>query len=327
MMVLSHNQSVLMEGADISYFQGNIDAKKMYDAGIRLVIIRAGFGRTIDKNFVSYINALYKAGIRIGVYWFIYASTIYEARLNAEKCLDVIRPYKDMITCGVWADWEYDSDKVAGNKLTVSTRCNIVKEFLMAIELEGYIAGIYSNEDYIKNGKFSKELIAEYPLWFAKYAGAAGDYAKKGLGNFPYLWQYTSSGKGSQYGVSSKCIDLDHVYFYDSEYVANQETVTDKVQKDIGAVKSFDNPYPVPKRTIFYSQNSYIMHGDDVKYWQWHLWRFGLFLDENGNPDATQIDGYWGPDSNKAALEAKRRLGLPLNNKMDIAVRIVFESV
>lgn len=327
-MMLSGNGSVLMEGADISYFQGNIDAKKMYDAGIRMVIIRAGFGRqTQDKNFVTYINELYKAGIRIGVYWFLYATGICDAIANAKKCLEVIRPYKDMITCGVWADFEYDSDKYAGYQLTGDDRSDIVREFLDCIEEEGYNVGIYSNQDYIKSGKFTAELISRYPLWFAKYASKMGEYAKKGLGGVPYLWQYTSSGDGRAYGVGSKCLDLNKVYFHDVDYTVSQEAVTDKVQKDTGAVKASDNPYPIPKRTIQYNQNSYLMHGDDVKYWQWHLWRFGLYLDENGNPDATQIDGFWGPDSHRAALEAKKRLGMPLNGSMDTSVRTIFESI
>ena len=57
------------------------------------------------------------------------------------------------------------------------------------------------------------------------------------------------------------------------------------------------------------------MRGDDVRYVQWHLWRFGLFLDEKGIPDAMKIDGVWGSDSQAAFEEAQRRLGLTLDGK------------
>ena len=40
------------------------------------------------------------------------------------------------------------------------------------------------------------------------------------------------------------------------------------------------------------------------------MWRFGLLFDENGIPDATLIDGYWGAKSDTALREAQRRLGL-----------------
>ena len=61
MMVL--NASVVEKGCDISYWQGQVDCKKMYAAGIRFVMIRAGYGTTIDKNFVTYINGALAAGL------------------------------------------------------------------------------------------------------------------------------------------------------------------------------------------------------------------------------------------------------------------------
>ncbi|MDE6621345.1 MAG: hypothetical protein K2K74_12830 [Lachnospiraceae bacterium] len=42
---------------DISHYQGIIDFKVMKKVGIKAVIIRAGYGITIDKRFISYINA------------------------------------------------------------------------------------------------------------------------------------------------------------------------------------------------------------------------------------------------------------------------------
>lgn len=301
-------------GCDISYYQGDVDFVKMKKAGIKFVIIRAGFGQTVDKRFVSYINAAIKAGLKVGIYWFIYASDTYISKMNAIKIMTVIEPYKDKITCGVWADWEYDSDRVAG-ELTVSKRCAIVKTFLDALTDKGYEVGIYSNQDYIKSGKFSKELISEYPLWFAKYSIPIGEYSKKGKEGQAYMWQYTSRGNGKQYGVSSATLDMDLGYFIDID--VDTTTVLDKVQTDNKAIKSSDNPWPEPTRTIFYNQsiNRYIMHGDDVKWVQWNLWRFGLLLDNDGKPDAKQIDGYFGPGSQKAFEEAQKRLGLKPDGK------------
>lgn len=299
-------------GCDISYYQGDVDFVKMKKAGIKFVIIRAGFGQTVDKRFVSYINATIKAGLKVGIYWFIYASDKYISKLNAIKLIAIIEPYKDKLTCGVWADWEYDSDKVAG-KLSVSQRCEIVEAFLNELTSKGYEAGIYSNQDYIKSGKFTSELIASYPLWFAKYSNIIGEYSKKGKDGQAYMWQYTSSGKGSQYGVSSKNLDMDYAYFTDVN--VDTTTVLDKVQTDNKVIKASDNPWTEPTRVIFYQQGKYIMHGDDVKWVQWNLWRFGLLLDNDGKPDAKQIDGYWGPGSQKAFEEAQERLGLKTDGK------------
>ena len=323
-VIMLLNRTVVLKGSDVSYWQGNIDFDKMYKAGIRFVIIRAGYGTTQDKNFVTYINAAIKAGLMVGVYWFIYAKNETAARNNAKKCIEVIAPYKAYIRCMVWADWEYDSDTNAG-KLSSAKRSSMVRVFLSCLEEAGYQAGIYSNQDYIQSGKFTASLISEYPLWFAKYSTSMGKYAERGKDGHPYIWQQSSKGCGSAYGVSSQFLDLNRGYFEIQE--VNTETVLDKVQTDNTVIKASDNPYPEPTRELRYIKGHYLQYGDDVRWNQWNLWRFGLMLDENGNPDATQIDGYWGPDCDAAQKEAEKRLGLPVNGILSADDRKIFKAI
>lgn len=309
---------------DISYYQGNVDFETMKRAGIKAVIIRAGYGTTTDKRFVSYINAAVKAGIAVGVYWFIYAKDITGAKNNAKKCLEVIAPYRDYITCGIWCDWEYDSDRYAG-ALTSKTRSDIVDAFNTEIESAGYEVGIYSNQDYIRSEKFIPEIIKRYPLWFAKYSSGRGIYADKGKYGSPYLWQYSSLGNGAAYGASSKYIDLNKIYIaLDPEASVSP---ADKVSVDPDIIKASDNPYPEPTRNIYYRSGKSSMYGDDVKWVQWHLWRFGLFLNKKGIPDAKQIDGIWGVESGKALEIAQARLGLKQDGICGILSREKFKSV
>ena len=320
------NCTTVTKGCDISYWQGNIDFNKMYKAGIRFVIIRAGFGTTIDKNFVSYINAAIKAGLQVGIYWFIYAKSDAVARNNAEKCIEVIAPYKKNIQCGVYADWEYDSDTNAG-AMSSDKRSSMVRVFLSCLEEAGYQVGIYSNQDYIQSGKFTPSLVSAYPLWFAKYSASMGKYAERGKGGHPYIWQKTSKGTGRDYGVSSTYLDLNCGYFEIKEVDTNTETVLDKVQSDVNIIKAADNPYPIPQRVIRYQPGRYLQYGDDVKWVQWHLWRFGLLVDKNGIPDAALIDGYWGDKSDVALREAQRKLGLVVDGYVGKITRNKFEAV
>lgn len=311
MMVPIVNQT--MDAVDISYFQGDVNFEVMKKAGIEVVLIRAGYGaNTIDKRFITYINDAIKFGMHIGVYWFIYAVNNAVSKNNANKCLEVIAPYKKYIDCGIWADFEYDSDRKAGGNLTPETRSAIVETFNVTIEKAGYEVGIYSNQDYIKSGKFTAALIAKYPLWFAKYSATPGAWSKKGKDGLPYMVQFTSSGVGSKYGASSKCIDLDNVFFV-LKSITSTTPPADKVTTTPEAIKAKDNPYIEPTRTIY--RKDKMMYGDDVKWIQWHLWRFGLFLDENGIPDKTQIDGYFGKKSEAALEEAQKRLGLTVDKK------------
>ena len=82
--VMTMNNTKVLKGCDISYWQGSVDFAKMYKAGIRFVIIRAGYGTKADKFFVSYIAGALAAGISVGVYWFIYASNTQDAEQNAQ---------------------------------------------------------------------------------------------------------------------------------------------------------------------------------------------------------------------------------------------------
>lgn len=312
------------DGCDISYYQGNINFVVLKKNGIRAVIIRAGYGTTVDKRFISYINAAIRAGFAIGVYWFVYASDIESARKNARKCIEVFAPYKENIVLGVWADWEYDSDKRAG-KLSASMRSNMVDAFNQTIENDGFEAGIYSNQDYIRSGKFQAWLVAKYPLWFAKYASGVNGYAYKGKNGRPYLWQYSSAGAGRNYGVSSKCLDMNKVFV---KLVPDMTTSpVDKVSRDPDAIRATDNPYPEPSRTIFYTPEKFCMNGDDIKWVQWHLWRFGLFLDSTGTPDSSQIDGVWGKKSDNALAIAQTKLGLIADRKCGQLTREKFKTV
>lgn len=323
-MVLLDIGSEAVYGCDVSYYQGNINFEVMKASGTSAVIIRAGYGTTTDKRFTSYINAAIKAGLAIGVYWFIYAADTAGAVRNAQKCLEVIRPYKEFITLGVWADWEYDSDKRAG-LITANVRSLIVDAFNCRIEEAGHEAGIYSNQDYIQSRKFKPWLITKYPLWFAKYSGSISEYAFEGKNCRPYMWQYSSSGDGKAHGVSSKNIDLNRVYIDLTPDAAVPPA--DMVSENPDIVKAADNPYPEPTRNIYWRKGKALMYGDDVKWVQWHLWRFGLLLDKKGIPDAGQIDGLWGTKSDEALGIAQTRLGLKQDKICGPASRKTFKEI
>lgn len=276
--------NIIAKGTDISKWQGAIDFVKMKQMGVEFIVIRAGYGETEDKMFTAYINAALMVGLAVGVYWFIYANDSASAKKNADKLEQVIRPYKDKITCGVWADWEYDSDKRAG-ALTVAQRSNLVDAFCKTVESYGYEVGIYANPDYIQN-KFTSELIAKYPLWYARYGKEMDTAAYKGKGGRPYMWQYSRKGVGKDYGASSEDIDLDYAYF----------NITGKSSADNITIEY--NPFIEPEYNVKIGKT-----GNDAMWVQWYLWRFGLLQKE-------EIDGVIGKQSDTAIREAQQRLGL-----------------
>ncbi len=184
-----------LKGIDVSYHQGKIDWNKVKNDGIEFAIIRAGYGvKQVDKKFTENIRGASAEGLKIGVYWFIYAADVNAAVRNADKCHETIRPYKDIISMKVWADWEYDSDK--RNPQTKKSRTAIVKAFCERLKSYGYDVGVYANPDYLKS-KFGD--LSEYPLWLARYYPTMGDYS-------PIMWQYSSTGRVD--GIKTK-VDMN----------------------------------------------------------------------------------------------------------------------
>lgn len=295
------NNTIIVKGTDISKWQGAVDFVKMKQIGIEFVIIRAGYGETEDKMFTAYINAALMAGLAVGVYWFIYASDNTGAKKNADKFEQIVRPYKDKITCGAWADWEYDSDKRVG-ALTVAQRSNIVDKFCQIMATYGHEVGIYANKDYINN-KFTAELIAKYPLWYAQYNTQMDAAAYKGKNRKPYIWQYCSKGVGKDYGTSSEYIDLDYAYFE-----ITGKSVTDNISIE-------HNPFVEPVSNVKIGKT-----GNDAMWVQWYLWRFGLLQKE-------EIDGIIGVKSDAAIKEAQCRLKLAVDGIVGKITRATWKKV
>ena len=197
----------MRKGIDVSYHQGVIDWAKVKSSGVKVAVIRAGYRGTVDTKAKYNIEKALENGIEVGLYWFIYVDRI-TIEQNAQAFLYFANAYKDKIKHKLWADWEYDTEKKSPG-YTPAKRSNDVRKFLEILNENGFDAGIYSNMDYIKSGKFTPQLIADYPLWFARYTNNddPGLYAKKG--KELYLWQYSS--KGTVPGINGN-VDMNRVF-------------------------------------------------------------------------------------------------------------------
>lgn len=203
--------SPIEKGIDVSKWNGTIDWKKVKADGIDYVIIRGGFGNaTVDPQFKSYIQGASDAGLKIGVYWFSYATSVTKAKEEAAKCLETIAPYRDKITYPVFYDFEYDSvdyAKKLGITVTKDLSSKMADEFLTTIKNAGYITGIYTNKDF-GDKYFYEDMLFANNLWIAQYSSAC-------TYNRPYMmWQYTDKGTINGIGTSSKPAYFDMNYTY-----------------------------------------------------------------------------------------------------------------
>ncbi len=187
----------MLKGIDVSHYQGGIDWTKVK---ADFALIRAGYGKYAyqeDPCFEDNIEGAHNAGIPVGVYWYSYADTAAEARQEAEACLTVIKPYKDMITLPVFFDQEYEP-AIKAASYQVRTQCCV--EFIRAVEAAGYRAGMYASKDWLDNRIDAGALPESCTVWVAQYSNKCtykGRYT---------IWQYTSNGKVD--GISGR-VDMN----------------------------------------------------------------------------------------------------------------------
>lgn len=198
--------SIKEKGIDVSEHNGKIDWNKVKASGIDYAIIRGGYGTDyVDPLFKTNIEGAIKAGLKIGVYWFSYASSPEKAIIEAKKCLQVIEPYKNNISYPVFFDFEKTSaDWVKATykiDVTKSLGTSMAKAFMDTIESQGYNTGLYTGVSLEKY--FSEELLNSSFAWLAQYSYRTS-YTKQFT-----MWQYCEDGYVN--GIPG-CVDINYTY-------------------------------------------------------------------------------------------------------------------
>ena len=68
-------KKALSKGPDISKHNGNVNIKKVRDAGYKPIGIRAGYGKNnVDEKYVSNALACFNLAVQVLLYWFSYAT-------------------------------------------------------------------------------------------------------------------------------------------------------------------------------------------------------------------------------------------------------------
>lgn len=194
----------MMKGIDVSHWQGDItNWNKIKKSGIDFVIIRAGFGSYAtqrDAKFEANYVAAKAAGLKVGAYWYSYATSKTQAIIEAKACLAVIRGKQ--FEFPIWFDQEYEPSILA---LSKATRTEIVKAFCETLENAGYYSGLYCSRDWISN-KLNSSALSRFDLWVAAYGESAGNVP------IPYgMWQCGSSNEFKVPGFG-KSLDCDYAY-------------------------------------------------------------------------------------------------------------------
>lgn len=170
-----------LKGIDVSVWQGaSVDFDKVKADGVSFVIIRAGYGKSVkDKYFESNYKKAKDAGLKVGAYWYSYATTVNDGVTEAKAFLDAISGKQ--FEYPVYYDIE---EKDILNKGTAFCS-ELSTKFCDTMEHAGYFAGIYTSRSYLAN--FSEEVRTKYTLWVAEWSSRCSYDGRYGM------WQYSSN--------------------------------------------------------------------------------------------------------------------------------------
>lgn len=176
----------MLKGIDVSYANGNFNWAK-YNGGFAM--IKATQGRSdygtysarcvTDSTFQRNATNCFANGVPFGVYHYLTAKTVVEAREEAEYFVSVIAQYRDRIC--LWAAVDVESHQLPTDARDLT---DIVRAFCDAVRLAGYSPMVYTSASWVRYGRF--ELPQGVPLWLALWHVTEKTARKYN----PTLWQY-----------------------------------------------------------------------------------------------------------------------------------------
>ncbi len=173
-------------GIDISFAQPNVNYNSLKAAGVRFVIIRAGYAETPDRLCEQHVKGCTAAGIDYGFYWYSYAESVAEARLEAAACVREISKYsKPSYPVFFDAEENYISNAVGREVMT-----DIALAFIETMEQSGYPSGLYVNPAWMEHRYDKQRIIGAVDIWLADWT-----YNPETESRFDYgqkMWQWGS---------------------------------------------------------------------------------------------------------------------------------------
>ena len=200
---VSRGRTISKLGVDVSEHNASIDWPKVKADGVSFAYIRIGYRGSVagniamDARFKENFAAAQQAGLSIGVYFFSQATTVQEAREEADFVAKTLAGAN--LAYPVAFDMEPATDGPDRlGKLTSSEFTAIAKAFCERCESNGYRAVIYGNQYDLS--MYDLTQLRQFGYWYAEY-----DYRPTMDLRFG-LWQYTT--KGEVDGIRGT-VDLD----------------------------------------------------------------------------------------------------------------------
>ena len=154
------------KGVDLSVHNGTVDFTKVKAAGYSFAILREGYGDELsypsqkDARFEQNYKNAKAAGLNIGAYHYLYATTVEGAKREAQGFL------KNLSGKSFDMPIALDIEERSQYNLSRETVEAITKAFLDVCEAAGYYCVLYSYESFLTS-KFSAAFRSRYDIWCA----------------------------------------------------------------------------------------------------------------------------------------------------------------
>ena len=182
----------VLQGIDVSEWQGTIDWRAVAEDGIDFAILRCGWRGAgedgalhVDSSFYENYHGAKAAGLAVGVYFYSQALGQVEGTEEAKFVLEILDGME--LDLPVFFDWEWYGEESHSENLPSSNLNNAAKHFLQTIENSGYQAGLYAYK-YLAYMEYDLPSYASYPFWLAEYGSLDFYYG------YTFL-QYTDIGE------------------------------------------------------------------------------------------------------------------------------------
>ncbi|MBR5278120.1 MAG: DUF1906 domain-containing protein [Clostridia bacterium] len=218
-------------GVDISYWQAgdstgkNVDFNKLKASGCEFVILRLGYGQSVDKAFLSFYKNARAAGMPLGVYLYGLKTTKSGAASDAAWAISVFEQHNMYFEYPIFYDIE-EADQIALSSANATALC---EGWCDTLKAKGYYPGIYSGTQFFN--KLTSSFKQNNDLWIAHVLNGAGSewssqfthtskaYNTQGYSMWQYSWSNIKNGSSYIYNgiyksgtTKVEALDLDVCY-------------------------------------------------------------------------------------------------------------------
>ncbi|KAF6584866.1 glycoside hydrolase family 25 protein [Paenibacillus sp. EKM211P] len=178
------------EGIDVSRYQGTIDWKRVRADGKSFAFIKASQGqRYVDPTFITNAKGIKAAGLLLGAYHFVDATSVNTAKAEARHFAEVLDQVGGAKALDLPAVMDYENNP---GGLSSAAIHEIALAFLTEFErVSGRKPMVYTGNAFAAHFKVP---LGSYKLWIARYSSTRVPSDTTPWKSWDF-WQYSDNGR------------------------------------------------------------------------------------------------------------------------------------